>query len=90
MLGRVRGHLLVLTEDGVGWVSLYRGDLRSIGFAPYPLLALVTASPAAAKLAVHRRRRRAAAAGLCPACGYDLRATPDRCPECGREAKPTT
>ena len=39
--------------------------------------------PLGVRLAVGRRRRRP---GRCAVCGYDLQATPTRCPECGTVA----
>ena len=41
------------------------------------------ARPAVFSIARKLRQRHRHRNGTCPACGYDLRASPDRCPECG-------
>ena len=48
-------------------------------WAVVPALAVLPAI----KLAQLARARRPHPRGHCPRCGYDLRATPQRCPECG-------
>lgn len=53
---------------------------------PFWLVVLLTSSVIGIRLRRWRRGRkrcRSRAIGLCEVCGYDLRATPDRCPECG-------
>ena len=53
-----------------------------------PLLALAVAPLAWTAVDLRRRvyRHRQRSIGHCPRCGYDLRASPDRCPECGTVA----
>jgi hypothetical protein len=46
------------------------------------VLALAAILPLTNLLSLLRRRRRKVL-GLCPNCGYDLRHSPERCPECG-------
>jgi hypothetical protein len=53
--------------------------------APLWLVAMVSAVLPAAKMTARLCRRwKRCPRGGCSRCGYDLRATPERCPECGR------
>jgi len=53
---------------------------------PHAWLVALTAPLPAWRIARALRRSRRSRVGLCPRCGYDLRATPDKCPECGAVA----
>ena len=60
---------------------------------PHWFVVAVTATlPACWLLSAYRKRRREgrSKSGLCSGCGYDLRATPGRCPECGAIAVTNT
>jgi hypothetical protein len=58
---------------------------RIIAFPHAVLVVLFALLPGWSTVGYVRSRRRHRM-GLCPRCGYDLRATPDRCPECGAAA----
>jgi len=60
------------------------GTARAGFYCPIWLLALVF-TPAYVPALI--RRFRSHPAGCCQRCGYDLRATPAQCPECGTPAK---
>lgn len=56
--------------------------VRAVG-APYWFVLLLTAILPARRLRRWLAMRSRLRKGLCRSCGYDLRGSPDRCPECG-------
>jgi hypothetical protein len=85
--------LVRLGFDGYGFdePALFDGAPARAVWIPYWSLLLLTLFPPTlwAWMAVRRvRRNRRAPRGLCPICGYDLRASPNRCPECGTIPQP--
>jgi hypothetical protein len=70
---------------GFGYQKFLRYDgVRNISFAaPFWSIALATVLLPVAWITRRLRSRRRHGPGLCPSCGYDLRASPAKCPECG-------
>jgi hypothetical protein len=99
-----RDYLIEIGPTDVGWVARVgsasivfdsgsRGSRMSFAMPLYVLeclLVLVVAWMWHRTTRKHRRQNE----GLCTACGYDLRASRDRCPECGlvieHQASPPT
>ncbi len=82
-------HRFTDTLVGFGFESDHEmGYRRSwiVRVPPFAMVVLLAIFPL--YWVVSRRKRRSTSHPACATCGYDLRATPDRCPECGAIAAP--
>ena len=73
-------HELKHESLGFGWTS---SQILRMMAVPNWFFALASCSLGVAILYASKRPHRLLRKHQCHSCGYDLRATPDRCPECG-------
>jgi hypothetical protein len=75
-------HGVYVGRFGVAWGDGFYGWQVELA-VPHWLVALLALVSPATWLLRYRRRRARRMQGRCLRCGFDLRASPDRCPECG-------
>lgn len=68
--------VVLMSRPVPDWLRLPMG----VSYFLFPIMALYA-------YLLARRARVRYRLGLCVRCGYDIRATPDRCPECGTAVK---
>ncbi|HZL34082.1 MAG TPA: hypothetical protein VFC78_02155 [Tepidisphaeraceae bacterium] len=77
-----------MTYSSVDYSTLAEKLIGRRLWFPYWIALVMTALLPMARLLLFLRQSRRSNLGLCAARGYDLRATPDRCPECGAAPVP--
>jgi hypothetical protein len=76
------------TTQSRGVMSTPLVPYRSVSVPWFYLFVPLSMPPGAWAIGWWRRRRKLHRPGLCKVCGYDMRATPGRCPECGTRVTP--